>query len=459
MDRRRWAWLSAWLLAVGALQAAVAPAAPEVDIRRDATVAAIERVTPSVVNIRTSKLVQRNTLEDEIRRRYFGWKSTAPTEEEINSIGSGVIIEATEDEGYILTNFHVLQQAQRVQVQLWDGREYEAAPLRGQVQKDLVLLKIIRKPGDKPFKPVAMAPDDDLLLGETVIAMGNPFGLGSAVTRGILSSKNRRSTPGNTSLNFQDWLQTDADINPGNSGGPLINIRGELIGINVAVYNQEEGKGTGFAIPVKQISSALSDFFTIEWTAKLWLGARFLGAPHPVTVREVQPNSPAYRAGLRVGQQVVEVNGKPVRGLAGFNELVAASANRKAVFTVLENGTRQVLNVTLVPLADLNRELFAQRLGLITAPLTEQQATSAGLAAGLLVNDVEKNSPAASAKMEAGMIVTDVDNVAVDDLVNISNVLGNRKRGESVRLTVKVANRYQGGMMRLLTGQVDVPVR
>jgi S1-C subfamily serine protease len=304
-----------------------------------------------------------------------------------------------------------------------------------------------------------MAQDDDLLLGETVIAMGNPFGLGSAVTRGILSSKNRRSTPGNTSLNFQDWLQTDADINPGNSGGPLINVRGELIGISVANYNQEEGKGTGFAIPVKQISSALSDFFTIEWTAKLWLGARFLGASHPVTVREVQPNSPAYRAGLRVGQQVVEVNGKPVRGLADFNELVGASADRKATIAVIENGSRQVLNVTLVPLTDLNRELLSQRLGLVTAPLTEQQATNAGLSAGLLVNDVEKNSPAANAKLEVGMIVTDVDNVAVDDLVNISNVLGNRKRGESVRLIVKVPNRSQGGTMRLLTGQVDVPVR
>jgi len=458
-NHSRWAWLSAWLLSVGVLQAAVAPAAPEVDIRRDFTVAAIERVTPSVVNIRTSKLVQRNTPEDEFRRRFFGWKSNAPAEEEINSIGSGVIIEATDEEGYILTNLHVLRQAQRVQVQLWDGREYEAEPLLWTSQKDLALLKIIRKPGDKPFKPVTMAQDDDLLLGETVIAMGNPFGLGSAVTRGILSSKNRRSTPGNTSLNFQDWLQTDADINPGNSGGPLINLRGELIGINVAVYSQEEGKGTGFAIPVKQISSALSDFFTLEWTAKLWLGARFLGAPHPLTVREVQPNSPADRAGLRVGQEVIEVNSKPVRGLAGFNQLVATSANRKAAITVLENGGRRLLNVELVPMTDLNRELFVQRLGLITAPLTEQQATNADLPAGLMVNDVEKNSPAANAKLEAGMIVFEVDGRPVGDLVNVSNVLGNKKRGESVRLTVKVANRYSSGFVRWLTGQVDVPVR
>lgn len=450
-------WLSAWLLSMGVLQAV---AVPEVDIRRDATVAAIERVTPSVVNIRTSKLVPRNTREDEIMRQFFGWKiaGSGSPEEQINSIGSGVIIEVTDDEGYILTNLHVLRQAQRVQVQLWDGREYEAEVLRGQTQRDLAFLKIVRRPGDKPFKPVPLAPDDDLLLGETVIAMGNPFGLGSAVTRGILSSKNRRSTPGNTSLNFQDWLQTDADINPGNSGGPLINIRGELIGINVAVYNQEEGKGTGFAIPVKQISSTLSDFFTLEFIANLWFGARFQGAALPLTVQFVQPNSPAFQAGLRVGQAVVEVNGKAVSSLSGFCRSVAASPNRRATITVNENGTRRELKVELMPLLDLNRELLLQRLGLDTAPLTEQQKTNAELTAGLLVTEVDKNGPAA-ARLEAGMIITATDEVGVSDLVNISNVLGNKKRGESVRLTVKVANRYANGYVRWLTGQVEVPVR
>lgn len=453
-----WGWLAAWLVSVGVLQAAVAP---EVDIRRDATVVAIEKVTPSVVNIRTSKLVQRNTPEEEFLRRYFGRNvsGSGPAEEQINSIGSGVIVEATDEEGYILTNFHVLRQAQRVQVQLWDGREYEAEPLLSTSLKDLALLKIIRKPGDKPFRPVTMAQDDDLLLGETVIAMGNPFGLGGSVSRGILSSKNRRSDNGVRRLDYADWLQTDADINPGNSGGALINIRGELIGINVAVYNETEGKGTGFAIPVKQISSALSDFFTLEWTAKLWLGARFIGAPYPLTVREVQTNSPAYRAGLRAGQEVVEVNGKAVNSLARFTQLVAASPERRAAITVSENGGRRVLNAELMPMADLNRELFAQRLGLVTAPLTEQQATNADLAAGLVVNDVEKNSPAANAKLESGMILAAADGVAISDLVNVSNVLGNKKRGESVRLAVKVANRNPNGFVRWLTGQVDVPVR
>jgi S1-C subfamily serine protease len=341
-----------------------------------------------------------------------------------------------------------------VQVQLWDGREYEAEPLLWTSQKDLALLKIVRKPGDKLFKPVTMAQDDDLLLGETVIAMGNPFGLGRAVTRGILSSKNRRSGSGNTSLDVQDWLQTDADINPGNSGGPLINVRGELIGINVAVYSQEEGKGTGFAIPVKQISSALSDFFTLEWTAKLWLGARFRGAPRPLTVREVQPGSPADHAGLRVGQEVLEVNGKPVKSLAEFNYLLGSPVNLRAAITISENGARRVLNVELVTMADLTRQMILKRLGLTTQPLTEAQAANYQIKAGegLAVGEVEKNGPAAKAQLQTGMVLVAVDGVNVGDLVNITNVLGNKKSGERAHLTVWVP-------AQMWSGQVDVAVR
>lgn len=460
MNRAGWLWLTAALSSWGLLPA---PANTDsTDIRHNATVAAIEKVTPSVVNIRTSKLVRRNTPEEEFFRRYFGWNLTGsgPAEEQVNNIGSGVLVEATEDEGYILTNFHVLQQAERVQVQLWDGREYEAEKLLHQAQRDLALLKIVRRPGDKPFRPVTLAPDDDLLLGETVIAMGNPFGLGGSVSQGILSSKNRRPDSGGNRLDYLDWLQTDADINPGNSGGPLINIRGELIGINVAVYNQAEGKGTGFAIPVKQISGALSDFFSLEYAANLWLGARFRGSPQPLTVRYVQPNSPADNAGLRADQQVIEVNGQPVSTLARFCQLAAASPNRQATLTILDQGDQRTLTLKLVPLADLNRALFASRLGLTTAP--GPAATNNVLAAvppGLLVTEVEKNSPADKAKLEAGMILTAVDNVAVTDIVNISNVLGNKKRGDPFRLIVNVATRYANGQVRWLTGPVDIPAR
>jgi S1-C subfamily serine protease len=447
------------LLSLGLLSAMAV--APEVDIRRDMTVAAIERVMPSVVNIRTSKLVRRNDPYETIFRKFYGLDDASQPKEEINSIGSGVIIDEVGDEVYILTNLHVLRRADRVQVQLWDGREYEAQPLLWNNQKDLALLKIVRRPGDKPAQPITMAKDDDLLLGETVISVGNPFGLGGSVTRGILSSKNRRTTSGSAKLEYPDWLQTDADINPGNSGGPLINIRGELIGINVAVYSTDEGKGTGFAIPVKQISSALSDFFTLEWTAKLWLGARFRGAPEPLTVREVQQNSPADRAGLRIGQQVVEVNGKAVTSLAAFNQLMAAAPDRKVRITVLENGARRVLNVELVTMADLSRQMIRSRLGVTAQPLSEAQAAAYQMkpGEGLVVGEVEKTSPAEKAQIQSGMVLTKVDGIGVGDLVNVTNILGNKKPGERVQLTVLVVNRYGSGVAQVLSGQVDVAVR
>ncbi len=433
----------------------------DTDIRRNATVAAIERVTPSVVNIRTSKLVRRNTPEEEFYRRFFGWNlaGSGPAEEQVN-IGSGVIVEATDEEGYILTNFHVLQQAERVQVQLWDGREYEAEKLLYQTQKDLALLKIVRRAGEPPFHPITLAADDDLLLGETVIAIGNPFGLGGSVSRGILSSKNRRLDAGGKRLDYPDWLQTDADINPGNSGGPLVNIRGELIGINVAVYNQEEGKGTGFAIPVKQISSALSDFFSLEYSAKLWLGARFRGSPQPLEIRYVQSHSPAHDAGLREGQQVIEVNGQAVSSLARFCQLMAASPNHKARLVVLDNGRQRQEVVQMVPLEEVNRALFNKRLGLTVDSLSRVAGQNpSSTPTGLPVTSVEKDGPAARAQLEAGMIVSAVDNVPVTDVVNLSNVLGNKTSGDPFRLLVNVATRYANGQVRWLTGSVDIPAR
>lgn len=435
----------------------------DVDIRRDSTVAAIERVMPSVVNIRTSELVRRNDPYEEMFRRFYGLKDDATPKERIVSVGSGVIIDEVGEIGYILTNLHVLERAQRAQVQLWDGREYDALPTRLKTsQKDLVVLKIVRKPGEKPFKPIQIAPDDDLLLGETVIAVGNPFGLGGSVTRGILSSKNRRSlATNNVPLDYQDWLQTDADINPGNSGGPLINLRGELIGINVAVYDPQNSKGAGFAIPVKLVSSTLSDFFTLEWTANLWLGARFRGAPYPLTVWNVQQSSPADRAGLRVGHQVIEVNGKPVQGLASLNQLIASNPERRAIITVLENGVRRDLKVEMMTMAELSNQMILGRLGLKTQPLTEQQATSFKLKAeaGLWVSEIEKNGPAANAQLETGMVITAVDGVGVNDVVNMTNILGNKHRGEEVQLTVLVMNRYANGRVRLLSGRVDLALR
>src|SRR5205085_4987775 len=177
-------------------------------------------------------------------------------------------------------------RANRTQVKLWDGREYDATPMVATPFSDVALLKIQAKPGEK-FKAVKFAADDDLLLGETVLALGNPFGLGGTVTKGILSSKSRRPPTGNEPLNIQDWLQTDEAINPGNSGGPLINLRGDLIGLSVAVYR--EGQGISFAIPARRVSAALAEMYSPETLHSLWFGARVRPGVFPLTIASVQP--------------------------------------------------------------------------------------------------------------------------------------------------------------------------
>ena len=198
-----------------------------------------------------------------------------------------------DENGFVLTNVHVVEDANEIWVRVGD-RIIAADIVTGTRKSDVALLKLRAKPGEK-FRAAKFAADDDLLLGETVLALGNPFGLGGSISRGILSSKSRRPSENQSGqLEVPDWLQTDAAINPGNSGGPLINLRGELIGINVAMLR--EGHGIGFAIPIKRVSEALSEIFTPEELAHLWFGARVKAGARPLVITDVTPGSPADRA-------------------------------------------------------------------------------------------------------------------------------------------------------------------
>ncbi len=418
----------------------------QADIRHDATVDAVEKVIHSVVNIATS------APGFEKRRVNLGSRSydiVTPSGEKLNSIGSGVILEQVGDEIYILTNLHVVSDATRIHVQLADGDVYEAQRLVFKIQKDLVLLKIRVKTGDKPLKGVQFAKDDDLLLGETVITVGNAFGFGGSVSRGILSSKNRRSVSGDSQLNISDWLQTDADINPGNSGGPLINLNGEVIGINVAVFGEKEGAGVRFAIPVKQVSAALSEWFSLEFTTDLWIGAMFSGTRLPVTVRYVQPGGPADRAGLKLGQEILEVNGNPVTGLVNFISLVAGSPDRRAQLTIQDNGRRRNVEVTLIPLIELLRDTLQRRLGLRTEKLTTDN--SAGLPLkpneGLMVGEVQDKSPGSAAGLKPGFALLGVDGISIAKLADVTQALGNKQTGEPVMLSLLVPQLVGGNLV------------
>jgi S1-C subfamily serine protease len=320
-------------------------------------------------------------------------------------------------------------------------------------------LKIRAKPGEK-FKAIKFAPDDDLLLGETVLALGNPYGLGGSVTKGILSSKNRRPSNGTEPLNVEDWLQTDAAINPGNSGGPLVNLRGELIGLNVAVYREERGErgmGVGFSIPVKQISAALSKFFTPEVTASLWFGAQVKSEAAGLVVASVQSGSPAAKAGLRERDRLLQVAGQAAPGLVAYNRLLTEAPQHKAALLVERDGATQRLSVQLQPF----EEVIRQKLGLTLLEVTSQTAERLGVRAGeaLFIDEVEKNGPAGRAKVERGFLLAAIDGQDATKLNAVTAILATKKPGDTASLSVIVPRRLGASFVEFRKGVVEVELR
>jgi serine protease Do len=404
------------------------------DIRRDAVVQVVEDVMPSVVNVATESIVESRDIYDELWRRFYGY----PARSEVrSSLGSGVIIS---DDGYLLTNLHVVKRANRIQVKLSDGagggvydveKEYVGTPTI-----DVALLKIkAKKPGEK-FKAIKFAQDDDLLLGETVVALGNPFGLGESVSKGILSSKRRAAPKQNEELRMENWLQTDASINPGNSGGPLVDLRGNLIGINVAIY--QGAQGIGFAIPVTEVREALADVFNPE-TAKRWFGGHVSATP-PLVVKKIDSASPAEEAGLKIGDDILSVNGKPAGDYIEFNRTLRESPKMTIDLSVARDAEVRDIHVRMLPF----EELFRQRLGAdlqeLTGKLVDQLGLGefGGVESGLLVSRVEKGGPAEKASLQEYFLVNKIGNYPVRNYLDAFVALSDLKNGEDTRLAVLV---------------------
>lgn len=452
MKREQVCWLGVAMALVSLDGSGLGAAMTRADseLRRDATVAAVEEAMPSVVNVATARVLHYSDFYDPLMRKFYGWGNSLPREK-LNSIGSGVIID---EDGWVLTNLHVLRRASRVEVKLWNGEVYEADPMVATALSDVALLKLRLPPGVK-LKAVDFADDDDLLLGETVLALGNPFGLGGTVTRGILSSKNRRPPVDDVQLNYQDWLQTDAAINPGNSGGPLINLQGELIGLNVAVYQQ--GQGIGFAIPAKKVAEALSQFFTPEVSRALWFGAPVKTSGDHLVVSSVQPGSPAAKAGIEVGHEILEVNGKTPRTLIEFNQMLCAGADHKATVQTRAGTTRNVHQVSMIPFD----ELISRKLGISIAFLGADSNVQYRIPgrAGLYITDVERNGPADKAGLKSGMFLAALRDQEARDLLAVANVVSSTRPGDSLPVSVVEPKRLGAGFVRYLQRSTTVTVR
>ncbi len=326
--------LTAALAVVLAARGATAGSAETDPLRHSAIVQAVERDSPAVVNISTEQVVVRpgspfpfpeDPFFDQFFRDFF---DPRPRRYTTTSLGSGCIVST---DGTILTNEHVILRASKIHVTLADGRELSGKLVGADADADIAVVKVAAS--GLPVLP--MGTSADLMIGETVIAIGNPFGLSHTVTTGVVSALGRSLRSDDHT--YRDLIQTDAAINPGNSGGPLLNIHGELIGINTAIYSRSGGNiGIGFAIPIDRARRIMKDLLAFGEVRRGWLGlvvqdltaelAQHFGVPRGVVVTEVEPGSPAAAAGFVRGDVITRVDGHDVRSSAEFEERTAALA-------------------------------------------------------------------------------------------------------------------------------------
>jgi serine protease Do len=341
--------------------------------RRDAIVRAVEQIGPSVVNISTEKVVENPFYGGgSLFEWFFGRGSRAPERlRRQNSLGSGVIID---EQGHVLTNDHVIAAADKITVTLQDGRQVDAKVVGSDRASDLAVLELAQE-GPWPVAPLGSS--EDLMPGETVIAIGNPFGLQSTVTVGVVSATGRVIGGGDDGeIPFADFIQTDAAINPGNSGGALLNIQGRLIGINSQIVARAQN--LGFAIPIDRAKKIYNELVHYGQVRPAWTGlvvedvdrdiARNLELDDPrgVYIRRIFPDSPGSESALRAGDVVLEVAGSRVDSLPEFDTALArVDYGKKVNLRVFRNGeTRMIpLRVEVFP-EDRARELSLEVLGL-----------------------------------------------------------------------------------------------
>lgn len=398
----------------------------------------LEQVTPAVVNIATEGIIEIRTnplFNDPFFRRFFN----APDQRrhrKTQSLGSGVIIDA--ERGLVVTNNHVIANANQITVKLRDGRNLEAELVGSDPDTDVAVVKI----NGPRLTAVPLANSDKLRVGDYVVAIGNPFGLGQTVTSGIISAL-ARSGLGITG--YEDLIQTDASINPGNSGGALVNLRGELVGINTAIFSQSGGNiGIGFAIPtnmVRQITDQLVEHGEVR---RGFLGAQLqdldpdLAGAFRVTsgngavLVNIIEGSPAYKAGLQPGDVVIAANDKPVKNAADLrNQVGLKRIGEKVKLKVMREGKKKMVTITVAERDDseLLGELRNSRLSGATFGEIPQYSRAYGRIQGVMVYEVENGSQVGRAGLREGDIITSVNRLPTRNLDEFLNVV-NRLQGE-----------------------------
>ncbi len=389
----------------------------------------LEQVTPAVVSIAVEGTQVSKQRVPEQFRFFFGpdFPVEQMQERPFRGLGSGVIIDA--DKGYIVTNYHVINNAEKIRVQLHDGREYDAELVGGDKMSDIALLKLAET---KNLTEIKIADSDKLRVGDFAVAIGNPFGLGQTVTSGIVSALGRS---GLNIENFENFIQTDAAINSGNSGGALVNLNGELIGINTAILGPNGGNvGIGFSIPSNMMKNLTSQILEFGEVKRGMLGvqggevnselAEALGynSTKGAFVSQVVPDSAAEKAGIEAGDIIVSVNGKKIETFSELRAKVATLGAGKTVkLGIIRDGKEKTYDVTLGEASNSKTKADKLHKGLEGAELSN--TTSSDPIKGVKVTSVTKGSPAESYQLQKDDIIIGVNRQRVKNIADLRTIM------------------------------------
>ncbi len=468
--KRRLRWLAAFV-AVGALAMAAASSSfqcsegapptptPAVNFHTPASFTELaQRVSPAVVNVSASKVVREGPMfrrfpspfgdseQDPFRdffERFFG--EMPQREMRQHSLGSGFIID---EQGFILTNNHVVEKAEEIQVKLSDGTTYEAKVVGKDPKTDLALIKV--KP-ERPLPVLRLGDSAKAQVGAWVLAIGNPFGLGGTVTQGIISATGRVIGAGP----YDNFLQTDASINPGNSGGPLVDMNGEVIGVNTAIV--AGGQGIGFAIPIDMAKAILPQLKEKGFVTRGWLGVAIqevtpelaksfgLKEPRGALVAEVTPGGPAAKAGIEPGDIIVDFNGHKIQEMSDLPRLVAATPiGSRVPVSVIRDGKERSVTAEVAELkektAPLGEPETSGDLGMKVRTLNPELARRLDLPEGekgVVVTDVDGAGLAAEAGIQPGDVVKQVNRKPVDSVADYQRLVSQAKPGQTLLFLIK----------------------
>jgi serine protease Do len=463
-----WAWLGLGMLAL-----APSPALAQTPIMSNTFAELAQKTAGAVVNISTEKVVKNEFKEffggqgrrgpgmgpempfppegpfKDFRDFFDKFFGEMPKSFKTRSLGSGFIIDP---QGYVVTNNHVVEGADKIKVILVGGKEYQATVKGRDPKTDLALIHIVNPPSNLPF--LKFGDSDAIQQGDWVMAVGNPFGLSHTVTQGIISAKGRVIGAGP----YDNFLQTDASINPGNSGGPLLNLQGEVVGINTAIL--ASGQGIGFATPSNIAKTIIPQLKEKGKVIRGMIGVQVqnvtpelaksfgLAEPKGALVAEVNPGSPAEKAGIHRGDIIIEFNGHPIHEMNELPRLVAETPpGSKATLKVLRNGKEKTLNIIITEMTEERQAQAAvgeggeeeSPLGLAVKNLTPELAKRFRLRdnKGVVVLQVAPGSSGADAGLRPGDLLLEVDGQVVSTVKEYREAVKKLKKGQYARFLIK----------------------